>query len=66
MYYLTEAKRIDKVVADTAALAKDFREKVVKIGLKCPDYLLSNAVISVIFENGKAQEVYKVLKMNTN
>ena len=62
MVKMLEEKGIDNVIAHTALLAADFRARIKEIGLTYPDYPLSNAVTPVHFENGKAQEVYQILK----
>lgn len=48
-------------VSRTRELAFYFREKALEIGLKIPDYPLSNAVTPVLFD-GNAQEVYHKLR----
>lgn len=62
MVQMLEEKGIDNVIAHTALLATDFREKLKTIGLDYPKYPLSNAVTPVLFANGRAQEVYLALK----
>lgn len=53
---------ISNHVKNTSELAKDFREKLKKIGLSYPDYPLSNAVTVVLFPNQNADIVARRLK----
>ena len=45
---------------------KYFRQKVREIGLKIPEYPLSNMLTPIIFENIKASEVIRILKDKYN
>ncbi len=62
MINMLEEIGVENVVNHTAALAEDFRKRIDAIGLKYPQYPLSNSVTPVYFENGKAEEVYNILK----
>lgn len=57
-----EDKGLENIVAETAAIAQDFRCKINALGLSCPGYPLSNASTPVVFPEGNAQEVYQALK----
>lgn len=53
---------VDNIIEATHKRALRFREMIVELGLKTPDYPLSNACTPIVFENGKAHEVYEYLK----
>lgn len=58
-------ERIENATVETnrvANKAKYFRKLALEIGLKIPNYPISNAVTPVIFEKGNAKEVFEYLK----
>jgi len=52
---------IDKIVSDTEERARHFRKGIKSIGLRYPDYPLSNACTPVVFSENNAMEIYKEL-----
>ncbi len=52
---------IEKIIADTKELADYFREKARAIGIKIPEYPLSNAVTPILFDCG-AGHIFETLK----
>ena len=52
---------VDAKVARTAELSRYFREKAEAIGLRIPDYPLSNAVTPLVFDSG-ARAIYEKLR----
>ena len=52
---------IEKIIAGTKELADYFREKAGAIGIKIPEYPLSNAVTPILFES-EAKHIFEVLK----
>lgn len=55
---------ITKRIENVKAKAQYFRKKCIEIGLKIPEYPISNMLTPVIFENIDAYEVIQVLKDN--
>lgn len=61
MLHMISNQGIDNKVCATAKLARYFRGAVADLGIRIPDYPLSNAVTPLLFD-GTAQDVYKRLK----
>lgn len=61
-----QEKGLQNIIHETHARAKKFRTQVADLGLKIPDYPLSNTLTPLIFEKGNAYEVYEYLKNNYN
>ncbi|MGN0098025.1 MAG: pyridoxal-phosphate-dependent aminotransferase family protein, partial [Candidatus Methanomethylophilaceae archaeon] len=61
MLHMVESKGLDRKISETAALASYFREGARRIGIRIPDYPLSNAVTPIILD-GNATEVYEALR----
>ena len=61
MLHSIESQGIENKIAETAELAKYFRKGLEELGIKIPNYNLSNAVTPVLFE-GNAIEIYDTLR----
>ena len=57
-------KGVQEEIDNIARIAMDFRERVRKSGLpvRLPDYPMSNACTTLIFDDGRAYEVHEILK----
>ena len=54
---------LENVLADVDLVVKDFRRRATQLsGISLPDYPVSNACTPLIFDNGRAFEVYEALK----
>ena len=57
-----EDEGVENIIAERKRRALMFREKIKPLGLKTPDFNLSNALTPIVFENNKASIVYNYLK----
>lgn len=57
-----QEKGVQNIMSETYVRAHKFRKKLEKIGLKTPSFPLSNTLTPILFDNGKAYEVYTYLK----
>ncbi len=62
MLQYVEEKGVATIIEETKARAMDFREKVKVLGVTLPAFPLSNTLTPIVFENGKAREVYEYLR----
>lgn len=51
-----------QVIAHASHIAQDFRERMRLLPVSIPQYPLSNACTPLVFDNGKAYQVYETLK----
>lgn len=63
---INKIKKVEDEINRVKSNAEYFRKLAISIGLKLPDYPISNAVTPVIFENGNAKEVFNHLKEKYN
>ena len=61
MLHMVDDRGLDDVIANTERLATYFRSKASEMGLRIPDYKLSNAVTPLIFD-GNAYDIYRTLR----
>lgn len=54
---------IDNKIQHTYAIAQDFRCKAAELGIKMPEFPMSNAATALIFSNENAMEIYNALKI---
>ena len=62
MLRYVEEKGVDQVIEETKKRAIYFREAVRALGVTLPKFTLSNTLTPIVFENGKAREVYEYLR----
>jgi aspartate aminotransferase-like enzyme len=58
--YITEIG-VDAIVANTASIAVDFRNRIAPLGIDIPSFPLSNACTPIIINNGRAKQINSLL-----